>query len=59
MDRTEIADLMADLVRSIQLRQQLRDKLEDDELVDLVSHWDEIQRVDHQVERKIRKRLPE
>lgn len=59
MDERDVNDLMIDLERSIQLRQEIQDKLRRGEFVDLVSAWENVERIDHQVTRKIRKRRPE
>ena len=59
MDERDVNDLMIDLERSIQLRQEIQEQLRRGEFVDLVSAWENVERIDHQVTRKIRKRRPE
>jgi hypothetical protein len=59
MDERDVNDLMIDLERSIQLRQEIQEKLRRGEFVDLVNAWENVERIDHQVTRKIRKRRPE
>jgi hypothetical protein len=56
MDQREIAELMLDLERSVQLRLMLRDKLRRQEPVDLVEEWNLIEQLDLEIARKIRKR---
>lgn len=56
MDQREIADLMLDIERSMQLRLMLRDKLRRQEPVDLVDEWNLIEQLDLEIARKIRKR---
>ena len=56
MKPDEIANLMLDLERSVQMRTMLRQKLSTNQEVDLVEEWNEIEQLDLEIARKIRKR---
>ena len=56
MKRDEIADLMRDIDRSVQMRKSLLERLGRDEAVDLVAEWLDIEQIDIEVANKIRKR---
>ena len=56
MDASQVAALMLDIERSIQMRKALYDRLAHKEDVDLVEEWHEIEQLDLEVARKIRKR---
>ena len=56
MKPDEIANLMLDLERSEQMRTMLRQKLSTNQEVDLVEEWNEIEQLDLEIARKIRKR---
>jgi hypothetical protein len=52
----EVAKLMLDIERSVQMRTMLRQKLASNQEVDLVEEWKEIEQLDLEIVRKIRKR---
>jgi hypothetical protein len=56
MKPDEIAKLVLDIDRSVQLRTMLRQKLTTNQEVDLVAEWNEIEQLDLEIARKIRKR---
>jgi len=56
MKPDEIAKLVLDLERSVQMRTMLRQKLATNQEVDLVEEWNEIEQLDLEIARKIRKR---
>ena len=56
MKPQEIAALRLDLERSIQMRSMLAQRLTTNEEVDLVAEWQEIEQLDLEITRKIRKR---
>ena len=56
MKQDEVANLMLDLDRSVQMRTMLRQKLSTNQEVDLVEEWREIEQLDLEIARKIRKR---
>ena len=56
MKPEEVAALMLDLERSVQMRSMLRQRLGTNEEVDLVAEWQEIEQLDLEIARKIRKR---
>ena len=56
MQQEEVAKLMLDVERSLQLRQVLLDKLARKDKVDLVEEWNSIEQLDLEIARKIRKR---
>jgi hypothetical protein len=51
----EVAKLVLDIERSVQLRTMLRQKLATNQEVDLVEEWNEIEQLDLEIARKIRK----
>jgi hypothetical protein len=55
MNQEELAALVLDLERSVQMRQMLRQKLSGSEEVDLVEEWEAIEQLDLEIARKIRK----
>ena len=56
MKQDEVATLMLDIERSVQMRTMLRQKLATNQEVDLVEEWKEIEQLDLEIVRKIRKR---
>ena len=56
MKPDEVANLALDLERSVQMRTMLRQKLATNQEVDLVEEWNEIEQLDLEIARKIRKR---
>ena len=56
MKPDEVAKLMLDIERSVQMRTTLRQKLATNQEVDLVEEWNEIEQLDLEIARKIRKR---
>lgn len=59
MNQEEVAQLMLDIERSLQMRQSLHHRLARREEVDLVEEWNAIEQLDLEIARKIRKRRPE
>ena len=56
MKPDEVAKLVLDIERSVQMRTMLRQKLDTNQEVDLVEEWNEIEQLDLEIARKIRKR---
>jgi hypothetical protein len=56
MKPDEVANLIMDIERSVQMRTMLRQKLATNQEVDLVEEWHEIEQLDLEIARKIRKR---
>jgi len=56
MKPDEVAKLVLDIERSVQMRTMLRQKLATNQEVDLVDEWHEIEQLDLEIARKIRKR---
>ena len=56
MKPDEVAKLVVDIERSVQMRTMLRQKLATNQEVDLVAEWNEIEQLDLEIARKIRKR---
>ena len=56
MKPDEVAKLVLDIERSVQMRTMLREKLATNQEVDLVEEWNEIEQLDLEIARKIRKR---
>ena len=56
MKPEEVAKLALDIERSVQMRTMLRQKLATNQEVDLVEEWNEIEQLDLEIARKIRKR---
>jgi hypothetical protein len=56
MKPDEVAKLVLDVERSVQMRTMLRQKLATNQEVDLVEEWHEIEQLDLEIARKIRKR---
>ena len=56
MKPDEVAKLVLDIERSVQMRTMLRQKLASNQEVDLVEEWKEIEQLDLEIVRKIRKR---
>jgi hypothetical protein len=56
MEPHEITSLMLDIERSIQMRQQLNERLSRNEAVDLVAAWKEMEQLDMEIAGTIRKR---
>ena len=56
MKPDEVADLMRDIDRSVQMRISLKDRLLRNEEIDLVEEWHEIEQIDLEIANKIRKR---
>jgi hypothetical protein len=52
----EVAKLMLDIDRSVQIRTTLRQKLATNQEVDLVEEWKDIKQLDLKIARTIRKR---
>ena len=55
MKPDEVAKLILDIERSVQMRTMLRQKLATNQEVDLVEEWHEIEQLDLEIARKIRK----
>ena len=55
MKPDEVAKLVLDIERSVELRTMLRQKLATNQEVDLVEEWNEIEQLDLEIARKIRK----
>ena len=55
MKPDEVAKLVLDIERSVQMRTMLRQKLVTSQEVDLVEEWNEIEQLDLEIARKIRK----
>ena len=55
MKPDEVAKLILDIDRSVQLRTMLHQKLTSKQEVDLVEEWHEIEQLDQEIARKIRK----
>ena len=55
MKPDEVARLVLDIERSVQMRTTLRQKLATNQEVDLVEEWHEIEQLDLEIARKIRK----
>ena len=55
MKPDEVAKLVLDIERSVQMRTTLRQKLATNQEVDLVEEWNEIEQLDLEIARKIRK----
>ena len=56
MKSDEVAKLILDIERSVHMRTMLRQKLSTNQEVDLVEEWNEIEQLDLEIARKIRKR---
>ncbi len=56
MKPDEVTKLVLDIERSVQMRTMLRQKLTTNQEVDLVEEWNEIEQLDLEIARKIRKR---
>jgi hypothetical protein len=56
MEQADVAKLMLDIGRSVQMRQLLLDRLARKDEVDLVEEWNSIEQLDVEIARKIRKR---
>ena len=56
MKPDEVAKLVLDIERSVQMRTMLRQRLATNQEVDLVEEWNEIEQLDLEIARKIRKR---
>ena len=56
MKPDEVAKLVLDIERSVQMRTMLRQKLTTNQEVDVVEEWNEIEQLDLEIARKIRKR---
>ena len=52
----EVAKLILDIERSVQIRTMFLQKLATNQEVDLVEEWNEIEQLDLEIARKIRKR---
>jgi hypothetical protein len=55
MKPDDVAKLVLDIERSVQMRTMLRQKLATNQEVDLVEEWHEIEQLDLEIARKIRK----
>jgi len=55
MKPEEVQSLAADIERSIKMRSMLHQRLTLNEAVDLVQEWNEIEQLDTEIARKIRK----
>jgi len=55
MKPEDVAALILDIDRSVQMRQALHQKLASSQEVDLVEEWDAIEQLDLEIARKIRK----
>ncbi len=56
MEDHDVAKLMLDIERSVQMRKSLHERLGRKEEVDLVDEWHEIEQIDLEIAKKIRKR---
>jgi hypothetical protein len=56
MEQDEVARLMLEIERSMQMRQMLHQRLARNEEVDLVDEWNAIEQLDLEIARRIRKR---
>jgi hypothetical protein len=56
MKPDEVSALILDIERSIQMRKMLNEKLSGNQEVDLTEEWQEIEQLDLEIARKIRKR---
>ena len=56
MKPDEVAKLILDIDRSVQMRMMLSRKLTSKQEVDLVEEWHQIEQLDQEIARKIRKR---
>ena len=56
MKQDEVAKLMLDIERSVQMRTMLHQRLATNQKVDVVEEWKEIAQLDFEIVRKIRKR---
>jgi hypothetical protein len=56
MKPDEVAALILAIERSVQMRSMLRQRLAGNEEVDLVAEWQEIEQLDLEIARRIRKR---
>lgn len=56
MNQDEVAKLMLDIERSVQMRTMLHQRLATNQEVDLLEEWKEIEQLDFEIVRKIRKR---
>jgi hypothetical protein len=56
LKQDEVAKLMLDIDRSVQMRTMLRQKLATNQEVDLVEEWKDIEQLDLEIARTIRKR---
>ncbi len=56
MKQDEVAQLMLDIERGVQMRKGLLERLARREEVDLVEEWNAIEQIDVEVANKIRKR---
>jgi len=56
MKQDEVAKLILDIDRSVQMRTMLRQTLASNQEVDLVEEWKEIEQLDLEIVRTIRKR---
>jgi hypothetical protein len=56
MKQNEVAELMLDIERSLQMRKMLYDRLARQKELDLVEEWNAIEQLDLEIARKIRKR---
>jgi hypothetical protein len=56
MEQDEVARLMLEIERSMQMRQMLHERLARNEEVDLVDEWNAIEQLDLEIARRIRKR---
>ena len=56
MKPDDVATLVLDIERSVQMRTMLRQKLATNQEVDLIEEWNEIEQLDLEIARKIRKR---
>jgi hypothetical protein len=56
MEPNDVAKLMLDIERSLEMRKALHDRLSRKEEVDLVDEWNAIEQLDLEIARKIRKR---
>ena len=56
MEDHEIAKLMLDIERSVQMRKSLHERLGRKETIDLVDEWQQIEQIDLEIANTIRKR---
>jgi hypothetical protein len=59
MNREETEQLRQDIERSVQMRQAISGRLARNEVFDLLEAWTDLEQLDQDIARRIRKRRPE